>query len=50
MVRQRVAAAARRLVPDAATDILHRYVSDVDPTVRRIANAELARLADAAAR
>ncbi|MFI7517044.1 HEAT repeat domain-containing protein [Micromonospora echinofusca] len=50
VVRQRVAVAARRLAPDAAPDIIHQYVSDADPTVRRIADAELARLADAAAR
>lgn len=49
VVRQRVAVAARRIVPDAAPDILHRYVGDADPTVRRIADAELARLVDAAA-
>ncbi|MFI5490501.1 HEAT repeat domain-containing protein [Micromonospora echinaurantiaca] len=50
VVRQRVAAAARRLVPDATPDILHQYISDADPTVRRIAGMELARLTDTAAR
>ncbi|MER6758467.1 HEAT repeat domain-containing protein [Micromonospora echinofusca] len=50
VVRQRVAVAARRLAPDAAPDILRQYVSDADPTVRRIADMELARLTDTAAR
>ncbi|MEU6073757.1 HEAT repeat domain-containing protein [Micromonospora sp. NPDC047074] len=50
LVRQRVAVAARRLAPDAAPDILRHYVSDPDSTVRRIADLELARLTDAAAR
>ncbi|MFR9780120.1 HEAT repeat domain-containing protein [Micromonospora sp. MS34] len=39
VVRQRVAVAARRLVPDDASEILHRYASDADPTVRRVADA-----------
>lgn len=43
-VRQQVAVAARHLAPDAAPDILHRYASDADPVVRRLAGTELDRL------
>ena len=50
VVRQRVGVAARRLAPDAASDLLGRYVSDANPAVRRIADIELARLTDTAAR
>ncbi|MER7333624.1 MULTISPECIES: HEAT repeat domain-containing protein [unclassified Micromonospora] len=49
-VRQRVAVAARHLAPDAAPDILHRYASDPDPMVRRLAGTELYRLTDPTAR
>ncbi|WP_231929295.1 HEAT repeat domain-containing protein [Micromonospora inositola] len=43
-VRQRVAVVARHLAPDAAPDILHRYASDPDQTLRRLADTELNRL------
>ncbi|MET8086598.1 HEAT repeat domain-containing protein [Micromonospora sp. NPDC005237] len=46
MVRQRVAVLVRRLAPDAAPEILHRYTSDPDPTLRRLAATELGRLAE----
>lgn len=46
MVRQRVAVVARQLAPGAAPDILHRYASDQDQTLRRLANTELDRLTD----
>lgn len=46
MVRQRVAVVARHLAPDAAPDILHRYASDPDQTLRRLAATELDRLTD----
>jgi hypothetical protein len=49
-VRQRVAVVARHLAPDAAPDILHRYASDPDPVVRRLAGTELDRLTDPTAR
>jgi HEAT repeat protein len=50
MVRQRVAVVARHLAPDAAPDILHRYASDPDQTLRRLADTELNRLTDPTAR
>jgi HEAT repeat protein len=46
MVRQRVAVVARHLAPNAAPDILHRYASDQDQSLRRLANTELDRLTD----
>ncbi|MEV4388313.1 HEAT repeat domain-containing protein [Micromonospora sp. NPDC049580] len=46
MVRQRVAVLVRRLAPDAAPEILHRYTTDPDPTLRRLAATELGRLAE----
>ena len=49
VVRQRVAVVARYLAPDAAADILHRYTSDQDQTLRRLATTELARLTNTAA-
>ncbi|MEV0734086.1 HEAT repeat domain-containing protein [Polymorphospora sp. NPDC050346] len=45
-VRQRVAVVVRRLAPDAAPDILRRYVDDPDQTVRWLADTELTRLTD----
>ncbi|MCO1594025.1 HEAT repeat domain-containing protein [Micromonospora sp. RHAY321] len=44
MVRQRVAVLARHLAPEAAPEILHRYASDPDQTLRRLAATELDRL------
>jgi hypothetical protein len=50
MVRQRVAVVARHLAPDAAPDILHRYATDQDQTLRRLASTELDRLTNPTAR
>lgn len=50
MVRQRVAVVARHVAPDVAPDILHRYTSDPDQTLRELAAIELRRLTDPTAR